>query len=128
MKYNSSALENLFQEELYAIPSAVLIILNEDWDTIPDTDKTLLIKILGSVKLSLASVQICKRNEFTMDELDAFSPARIIAFGAVLNTQQLSYEHHTINGVSIVLADQLGHLDDAKKKRLWMALKQMFNI
>ena len=51
-------LRNLYQEELYRIPGKVIVVISRPWEEITYEDRTLLSKILGSVKLSLASVQI----------------------------------------------------------------------
>ncbi len=123
----SNPLESLYQEDLYQIPSRTTVIINKDWSLLSEADQALLVKILGSVKLSLPAIQIQSLQEFTVDGLAAFSPTRIIAFGARSGSLK-SYEHVQQNGVSIVLADSLDQLDDVKKKNLWGALRQMFAI
>lgn len=121
-------LEPLYQEELYAHRATVLIILFPGWTELPEEDQLLLKKILGSVKLDLAAVQIITGQEFNLDDLKAYSPLQIIAFGSVLKGHPEQYQLFSQEGISIIQADSLGKLDDPKKKSLWLALKQMFNI
>ncbi|HEY0653392.1 MAG TPA: hypothetical protein VGD65_09700, partial [Chryseosolibacter sp.] len=110
--------------ELYAIPASVTILINKPWESISEEHKTLLGKILGSVKTSLASTRIVNRASITMDELTALGSRKILLFGT--QAQLNSYEHIQAQGFSIIRADELEGLDDAKKKSLWLALKTMF--
>lgn len=118
----------LYQEELYAQRSKVLVILSHDWNDISDENQLLLKKILGSVKLDLAAVQIIACQDFDLNDLKAFSPHQIITFGSALRGSPTQYQLFTQDGISVIQADSLHKLDDPKKKSLWMALKQMFNI
>jgi len=122
----TSTLENLFQEELYALSPKVLVILATDWSSLPESDQLLLAKILGSVKRSLASVQIITRREFEVSDVVIYNPSHIIAFGSIVKNMSKTYELHYIQEIPAILADDLQKLDDAKKKSLWGALKQMF--
>lgn len=124
----SIPLDYLYQDELYMLRAKVLIILFPGWNEISDEDQSLLKKILGSVKLDLAAVQIVTRQEFNLPDLKAYSPQQIIAFGSILKGNSDQYQLFSRDGVSIIQADSLAKLDDSKKKSLWMALKQMFNI
>lgn len=123
----ASAIESLFQEDLYLIPSRTLVILDREWNSYSDADQLLLSKILGSVKLTLAGVQIVTRTGFTSETLAPFNPKQIIAFGATSGALP-KYQSTQLDGVNVVLADALDQLDDARKKNLWTALKQMFTI
>lgn len=128
MTNHTTLLENLYQEELYRIPSTTLIIVSRPWNEFAEADKSLLSKILNSVKLSLDSVQIVTASEFEVDEFMAFSPKRIISFGSPLKTGVKMYEHLILGNTSLILADAIDALDDTKKKSLWLALRQMFAI
>lgn len=128
MHETTSVFENLYPEDLYVIPSRLMIVLATDWEALSEEDKTLLTKILGSVKQSLSSVQVLVRSEFSIEDLAPFSPERIIAFGASSKDVQRPYEHVRLNNTSLVTADPLNRLDDVKKKNLWAALRQMFGI
>ncbi|HZI24756.1 MAG TPA: hypothetical protein VFD46_06750 [Chryseolinea sp.] len=120
-------LENLYQEELYNIRGKILVLIRKPWADITEDEKTLLTKILSSVKLSLASVQIINRAEFDAVDFSAFRPDCIIAFGSTLKTSNKMYEKIVQNDVAIVVADELDQLDDVRKRNLWLTLKQLFH-
>lgn len=124
----SSILENLFTEELYKVPSKVILVVPKPWKEITDDERAVLSKMLVAVKLSMAHVHIITRAQFSLDDFQAFPPQRVLAFGSSFNGSTKLYEHLSINGVSVILADPLAQLDDAKKKSLWQALRQMFGI
>lgn len=124
----TNALESLYQEELYVLPSPLLIVLSTPWNDLAVEELTTLTRMLNAVKLNLASVQIIVRKDFTIEELSAYSPERILAFGSSLKGSSTVYENLSIGGVSVIISESLGQLDDAKKKNLWMALKKMFNL
>lgn len=128
MNGQTSALENLYQEELYQIPSRVLVVLSKNWEELSTDEIGVLTKILAAVKLRLDAVQVVTRKEFTPDDFATFSPVKILAFGALPNPRANAYEALSIGGTSMVVADALHILDDAKKKALWLALRQMFGI
>ena len=119
-------LENLYQEELYRIPGKVIVVISRPWEEIPDEDRILLAKILGSVKLSLASVQIRVYQEFSIKDFYPLAPTNIIVFGAALKNFSTKYEPLSVDNISIIMADELNQLDDLKKRSLWLALKQIF--
>jgi DNA polymerase III psi subunit len=121
-------LEYLYQEELYAQRATVLVILFPGWNELTEEDQLLLKKIMGSVRLDLAAVQIITRQEFSLQDLENYAPKQIIAFGSVFKGSTARYQLISHEGTAIIQADSLQNLDDPKKKSLWMALKQMFNI
>lgn len=124
---NTVALESLYPEELYALHTKVLVIVPNAWTAVSEEEQTLLSKILGSVKLSLGAVQIIALAEFEIQTLAAYRPDQIIAFGSRLKREARLYEVIHVSGISVLQADALPVLDDARKKSLWGALKQMFN-
>jgi hypothetical protein len=124
----SNALESLFQEELYILPSPLLIILSKPWAELSTEELNTLSRMLNAVKLNLASVQVIVRKDFAVEELSAYSPNRILAFGATLKSTSTLYDSLSVNGVSVILSESLDQLDDVKKKNLWTALKKMFNL
>jgi hypothetical protein len=124
----SNPLESLFQEEIYVLPSPLLIILSKPWGELAAEELNTLTRMLNAVKLSLASVQIIIRKDFTLEELSAYSPERILAFGSSLKGSSALYENLSIAGISVIISESLSQLDDAKKKSLWIALKKMFNL
>jgi hypothetical protein len=123
----TNALENLYSEELYNIPSKVLVVISKPWSEIQEDEKTLLGKILSSVKLSLSSVQIINRAEFGVEDFNAPRPACIIAFGATLKNSSKMYEKIAAERTAIVVADELRQLDDLRKRNLWLTLKEVFH-
>src|SRR5688572_12479548 len=120
--------EHLYQEELYLIPPRTIVVIDKPWNDVTNDDRILLIKILGSVKLGLSNVQIVSGKQFSMDELGAMEPERLIIFGASVKELTRLYEFTTISGVPVICADSLPALDDARKKNLWIGLRQMFRI
>ena len=128
MNGQAAVFGNLYPEELYQIPSRVLIVLSKNWEDLSADEISVLTKILAAVKLRLDSVQIVSRTEFTIEDFQTFSPSKILAFGATLKTPANPYESLSIQGTALVMADALHLLDDAKKKALWLALRQMFGI
>ena len=120
-------LENLYTEELYAIKPKVLIIIATPWSSLQDDEINLLSKILNAVKLSLSSVQIVTRTSFTVDDFKTFQPSHIVSFGTALQNKTSLYQAINLGNISVVLADELRNLDDARKKNLWLTLKQVFH-
>ena len=130
MKY-SNPIEHLYQEELYNLKQKVLVIIPVPWDTLTESDQLLLAKILGSVKRTLPSVQILALQEAETDDLLFYRPSRIIAFGTSMKISGKtiqSYKSFKHDQVIVLQADSLDTLDDAKKKNLWNALKEMFLV
>lgn len=124
----AAALESLFNEDLYNVPSRVLVILAEPWEDVSEENRTLVGKILSSIRLSLPLVQVINRSEFSVEDLAAFAPTRIISFGATLKAPHKMYENTVLGSTSVIVADSLTQLDDARKKSLWQALRVMFGI
>ena len=122
----SELLVNLYPEEIYRIKSKIIIVINRPWSEIADEEIALLKKILAASKLSLASVQVISRTEFSVEDLKIFSPSIIIVFGAELNDSDKMYESLLIEGTTVVVAHELHQLDEARKRNLWSTLKQVF--
>jgi hypothetical protein len=123
-----SVFEHLYQEELYVIPPRTLVLLDKEWPDFSEEEGALLTKILGSVKLSLASVQIIHQSNTSVSDLLSFNPSKIISFGVNVSPIQKQYEYVPLDGVHIIVSDALSRLDDQKKKSLWVALRQMFGV
>ncbi|HEY0741448.1 MAG TPA: hypothetical protein VGD40_08300 [Chryseosolibacter sp.] len=121
---SASPLSHLFNEELYTIPPIVTIIINKPWEAITEEHRTLLSKILGAVKIGLPSARIMQRKSVTLDEMLGIGAQKILLFGTQAPVN--AYEYVQAQGFSIIRADELEGLDDAKKKSLWLALKTMF--
>jgi hypothetical protein len=121
---NTALAPYLFQEEIYNIPANTLVVLAKPWDSYSSDEKGLLLKILGSVKLSLASVQVIVQPELRLWDLP--HPHKVLVFGS--KSDGKSYTCEQAQGFTVLKADDLPQLDDAKKKSLWLALKEMFAV
>jgi hypothetical protein len=124
----SQAAQYLFQEEVYNIPLGILVIVPKPWHTILEEEKALLAKILGSVRISVGSVTIMTQRDVSMEALQVYKPAKVLIFGSSVNADVKPYDHVVLNGVSVINAHDLSELDDARKKSLWLALRQMFGV
>jgi len=127
----SNPIEHLYQEELYKLAPKVLVIIPLPWDTMSEPDQLLLSKILGSVKRTLASVQVLTLSEAETDDLLFYQPSRIIAFGPSIKVSGKTiqpYKSFSHKQVIVLQADGLDQLDDAKKKNLWNVLREMFQV
>jgi hypothetical protein len=124
----TSVFEDLYQEELYSIPARTLILIDRPWQEVGEDQKTLLNKILGSVKLSIATVQILHSESLSVNDLLPLNPGKIVSFGVELRPVQKKYEYVPVDGLHIIISDSLSSLDDTRKKNLWLALRQMFGI
>src|SRR5215510_6578388 len=96
----TSALESLYSEELYQIPSKVVFVISQPWAELSEVDQTTLAKMVGALKLNMASIQILYRKTFSVESLQAFAPSKVIALGATLEAPAKSYEHFMLDGVS----------------------------
>jgi hypothetical protein len=121
---NTALTPFLFQEELYQIPAKTLVVMKKPWDAYTSEEKLLLSKILGSVKLTLASVQLIVQPTLILSSLR--QGEKVLVFGS--ESQGSPYVCERAQGFTILKADDLSELDDAKKKSLWLALKEMFTI
>lgn len=118
----------LYHEDLYHIPATrLIVVLARPWEEYTEDHKTLLSKILGSVKLNLASVQIIQKTQLSLDQLSTFGSPRVLVFGNLIS-QLKSYENQAAQGFSVIQADDLPALDEARKKNLWIALRSMFGV
>ncbi len=126
----SHPLEVLFQEELYHVSIKTCVVLSTPWDSIPETDKVLLTKILGALKLSLAAVQCITRPAFSVTDFKSNPLLYIISFGSSYAESQVLYEPMEKDGIQLILSESLTVLtaDDSKRKNLWAGLKKMYGL
>jgi hypothetical protein len=122
----SSLTEYLYQEEIYQISNGIVVVLPLSWEKTPESDKTLLTKILGSVRINIDSVVIITRSQVSLSQLTSFNSGKVLVFGSAGLAEVKSYEKTELDGISVIKADNLSALTDSTKKSLWMALKQMF--
>lgn len=125
---NATIAKHLFTEDLYQLKPRVMVLIPSAWSEMPESDQVLLSRILGSVKLSLASVQIVQGASFSIDEAGVYGANIILSFGVPVPGTDRLYEATRISNVDVVVADAMGGLDDVKKKNLWISLKQVFQL
>jgi hypothetical protein len=125
---NATLAKSTFTEDLYQLPPRVLVLIPGSWNTVSDAEQQLLARILGSVKLSLASVQVVSATFFSKEEAAVYGAKTILSFGVPVTGLSRPYEAVTLNDVSVVVADTIETLDDARKKNLWTALKLIFRL
>ena len=120
--------ESLYQEELYLIPGKVLIVLAKSWPLVTDDERVVLSKMLGALKLNLATVQVLALPAFSLNDITCFGPSKILCFGVLPAEVSNLYELATVDNTMIIAAEAIDKLDDAKKKTLWLELRKMFGI
>lgn len=121
-----AAYEFLYQEDLYQVTDSVLILVDKPWEEIREEDKTLLSKILGSVKLSMDKVHVIHRSNASLQELLHFKPSKLVSFGVSIAEGSELYKCLSIQNISFICSEPLASLNDVSKKSLWGALKQLF--
>lgn len=121
--------KSIFPDELYRLPFRVMVLLPQSWESTSDADKALLARILGSVKLSLAAVQVMSAENFSLEVAGVHHVKTILSFGVpFLPATEPTYEPVTVDGITAVLADAVHELDEVRKKNLWAALKLVFAL
>jgi hypothetical protein len=113
----------IYSEELYQLPSRVIVLIPVPWNEMSEAEKSLLTKILSAAKLSVQGVQILQDKNVTIESLKIYNPAAVISFGVSIIPSVKSYSAETINGINVIQSDALGSLSDSSKKDLWNALK-----
>lgn len=125
---NTLETEYIFTENLYQIKGKVLVLIPNSWSLQSNQDISLLSRILGSIKLSIDTVQIVSATEISLNELNNYNPSAILAFGVTFTPTIKPYSAEVINGITLIWAEKLADLDEAKKKNLWNALKEGFKL
>lgn len=125
---NSVLFDSLFSEQLFAVPSQPVVVVNQPWEDIGVDERALLSKILAAIKLSLDSVTIKFQSSLDISSWRQ-KPKRLIYFGGLVKGVP-QYEVIDANGVSIVASESLEDLlkNDASRKKLWQALKAQFSL
>lgn len=120
--------ESLYTEELYNLTSKISVVMAIPWEKVTEEERLLLAKILGSVKLSLEKVQIIEQPQFNLSTW-LEKPKKVICFSPAL-VEINKYEVVEVEDVTLVLSNPLSLLipDDASKRKLWLALKQLFLV
>ena len=119
-------LDTVYAEEIYSIPSPVVVVIGVPWSQLTEDQLQLLSKILQAVRLSIDSVRVIFQTSFD-SSLWHEKPSKVIAF---IEPQKgiNSYEIISTGAMAIVFSDPLAQLisDDAGKRKLWSALKSLF--
>ncbi len=126
MSLNSEILEQTFTEELYKIKPQVIVLIPEPWTQLRQENIVLLTRILQAVNITLDSVKIITKPSLDLEELSVFLPSAVLSFGTSVKQVTAPYVTFRHNETNVLVADTLSDLDEAKKKILWTALKQMF--
>jgi hypothetical protein len=121
-----AAYEFLYQEDIYQITDTILVLIDRPWEELREEDKTLLSKIMGAVKVSLDRTQVLNMPSTDLATLSIYNPDKVISFGVSLAEGNELYKCLSKEKTTFILSDSLALLDDARKKSLWGALKQMF--
>jgi len=118
--------ESLYAEELYHPAPKPAVVIATKWDKITVPERELLSKILGSVKLSLESVRVVEQTQFNLSTWIE-KPKKVICFSPA-QSGLARHEVIEVEGTSLVLSNSLADLipDDVTKRKLWLALKQLF--
>lgn len=120
--------KSTFSEEVYRVPDNVLVLIPDAWEKVGSQEEALLSKILGSVRLSLASVRILAVKSLTMDELLRANASKVLSFGVPVAGVANKYEAQLAGEVTVIVADRVIELDEIRKKNLWLSLKQAFSL
>ena len=125
---DASPLSDLYPEELYQLPPRTVVVIPCPWQELSDDDITLLSRILNSVRTTLEAVTILSANTVNLEKIKAMNPRHLLLFGVACEPEADLYQHTTIDTISIIRAEKLSDLTDAKKKHLWTALKEGFQF
>jgi hypothetical protein len=115
-----------FHEDLYYFTAPVVVVLKRAWETYSANERSLLQKILTSVKVDINAVHIVTEASLKLEMLRPFGPARVMIFGADVEEDIGTYQDTLAHGFTAIRADDLSELTDERKKNLWLALRQMF--
>ena len=112
----------------------VLVIIQAEQS---EEELTLLENILGSIGLSMNEIALVKSdNDFkeVASQLNKINSTKLISFGVSSVKSQLldiqtKYSPTTIEGRTVIIADQLADLNADKelKRSLWTCLQEVFN-
>lgn len=119
--------DELYTEELYRLPPKVTVAIEVPWREISDDNRTLLAKILDSIRLPIAAVRIVTVSVIDEEWVAAANAREIIAFGCKTRPELNGYMWSTIAGSAVLRCDALDVLDDTRKKSLWKALKEKYH-
>lgn len=123
---DSAIFNTLYNEELYQVKPKVVIVVDQEWNSVTAEEKQLLARILQAVKLTFEGVRVVRQDVLNVTGLGT-PPHRVICFGKAAAGLAL-YEPLEVGGISLVISENLSELvkNDAARKKLWGALKLLF--
>jgi hypothetical protein len=74
----------------------------------------------------MSAIQMVVQPSVDFKSLLVYSPARVLVFGSDTREEISLYQETPAQGFTVIRADDLGQLDEPKKKKLWSALRQIF--
>ena len=74
------------------------------------------------------TVQMVMRPSLDIRSLGIYGPTRVLIFGVETSESLEMYQPIPAQGFTVIRADDLGALDEQKKKTLWVGLRQMFGV
>ena len=116
----------IFEEEVYLIAPPVAVIIDIPWSDVKEDQRVLLSRILQAIKLSTEGVRILHLTQFDLSSFEE-KPSRVLAFISPPKGL-VSYEIIKTGSTSMIFSDPLEKLitDDSGKRKLWAALKGLF--
>jgi len=116
----------IFEEEVYLIAPPVAVIIDIAWSDVKKDQRVLLSRILQAIKLSTEGVRILHLTQFDLSSFEE-KPSRVLAFISPPKGL-VSYEIIKTGSTSMIFSDPLEKLitDDSGKRKLWAALKGLF--
>ncbi|MEK6783441.1 MAG: hypothetical protein AABY93_17190 [Bacteroidota bacterium] len=120
--------ESTYPEELYVLSPKTFVVISTPWENATEAERQQLVKILAAIKLNLESVRIIVQSELNLSTWIE-KPKKVICFSPASSTFK-KYEVIEADGTALVLSNPLAELiqDDASKRKLWLALKQLFSV
>jgi hypothetical protein len=123
-----TSLAYMFQEDLYTFATPLLVVLKNPWESYSADEHKLLEKILTSVKVDINSVHMATMASVEFRALEVFAPSRVLIFGSETGQDIPLYQETAAHSLRVIRADDLGNLNEERKKHLWSALRQMFGL
>jgi hypothetical protein len=117
----------LFTEEVYQIGKKTVVIISDPWDSIGDSDRSLLQKILQAVGLSTDAVTIVYQPTLDLSSIRE-NASRVIYFGTPVSGLT-PFEPSKIDDLPLICSPSLEQLqaDASSKQKLWAGLKVLFS-
>lgn len=108
----------------------LLIILKQPLQMLEASQKDLLTKITGAVKIDIAAVDIVDEAAYKNDTSITRQYNNVLSFGVELPEATTKYNVMKASGRQVLCSDSLAALEQAiaLKGKLWKAMQQMFSV